>query len=224
LQDLAPLARQNLMISRNEDPDLNALFHKYFVNCRGRHRWYREYEGIVDRYADSLRLCNFKSPVLREDDHQRMKSFTKSVIPFIKKQLATLKQGVLIVARNELFSHDILRALESNIGVECAVLAEHTDLKEITRGRARFAEGLAPICLLTERMHHFRRLSIKGVSSIIFYNVPFSATYAKEMLNFLDRSRTTEESKVLLLCSKWDRLQIEAMLGTKSMERMNTFR
>lgn len=59
----------------------------------------------------------------------------------------------------------------------------YTEFPEVTRGRALLANGKKEWMLYTERLHFYRRLKLKSVGHVIFYQLPHWAGFYPELLN-----------------------------------------
>ena len=66
--------------------------------------------------------------------------------------------------------------------------SEYADDADIARARSEFFTGHAPLLLLTERFHYFRRLRIRGIRHLLFYGPPANAIFYAEMLNLLEEA------------------------------------
>lgn len=66
--------------------------------------------------------------------------------------------------------------------------SEYADDADVARARSEFFTGHAPLLLLTERFHYFRRLRIRGIRHVLFYGPPANAHFYAEMLNLLEEA------------------------------------
>lgn len=112
---------------------------------------------------------------------------------------------------------------ELNFGQIC----EYTKTNKIARARDMFYHGSSRFLLYSERGHFFRRTRIKGIRHIIMYQPPNWPIFYSEMLNLMhdtyqnprdgfdDNSMTAT-----ILYTKYDSLQISAIVGTEQANKM----
>ena len=119
------------------------------------------------------------------------------------------------------------------INIQYAALHEYSSLPEVSRSRARFANNAVKVMIYTERIHHFRRYSLKGIKHIIMYKLPSNPKFYTELLATLDISRSNLSTNIdhptaRIIFSIWDMLQLERVVGNPRMKIMvrgidNTF-
>ena len=65
---------------------------------------------------------------------------------------------------------------------------EYTPEGKLAQVRNRFFLGKKRILLYTERLHFYRRLTIKGIHHIVFYQLPSYPHFYAELSNLLQAS------------------------------------
>jgi U3 small nucleolar RNA-associated protein 25 len=79
--------------------------------------------------------------------------------------------------------------------------------------------------LYTGRAHHFHRYNLRGVKRVVFYGVPENPVFYEEVLGMVaksvERAETSRvEAGVRVVFSKWERMELERIVGTKRVGRM----
>lgn len=87
-------------------------------------------------------------------------------------------------------------------------LSEYSKSSDVARSRARFFQGERALMLVTERFWFFRRPQLRGGMHAIFYSLPDSSVFYKEVVDALPRG-----GSVLSLVTKYDKFQLEGVLG-----------
>ncbi len=152
-----------------------------------------------------------------QDQETRLAYFKNTVLPPIMR---SEQDHTLIVARTY-FDFVRLRNLLRKAEASYATISEYSTQKNIARSRQYFARGQRSILLVTERWYFFRRLTIKNIHHIVLYSLPEYATFYAEWLNGLPVSSEVATS-VLTLYTRYDRIQLERIVGTTRAHHMLT--
>lgn len=71
------------------------------------------------------------------------------------------------------------------LGTENFQACEYTPDGKLAQVRERFFLGKKKILLYTERLHFYRRFTIKGIRHIVFYQLPSYPHFYAELINLL---------------------------------------
>lgn len=106
-----------------------------------------------------------------------------------------------------------------------ASISEYTDQTDVRKARSHFMNGKHSLLLYTGRAHHFHRYNIRGVKRVVFYGVPENPKFYEEVVGFIGKSIergeiSKAEATVRICFSKWERLELERLVGTKRIAKM----
>lgn len=96
------------------------------------------------------------------------------------------------------------------------------------RARDLFYHGESHFMLYTERAHFFRRMRIKGIRHIVFYQPPSFPHFFSELCNLMQDVNQEETGglagnlTVTVLYSKYDIQQLSAIVGIDRANKMVT--
>ena len=92
----------------------------------------------------------------------------------------------------------------------------YTKTSDISRARTLFLQGRRHFLLLTERVHFFRRLRVKGAHHLLFFSLPTYPEFYPEVVNLLEGGGAT--CTVLYTC--YNRLSLARVVGGARATRM----
>lgn len=178
-------------------------------------------------------FSRFQSPTFQKDPDARFTYFTNTIIPWILK-LPRSPEGILglVIAIPSYFDYVRVRnyfAMNSTVSsLSWSSISENnTDAEPVTRrARSHFLTGRHSVLLYTGRAHHFYRYALRGVRTVVFYQLPDNPLFYKEMVagwlgaNVNAGRMVGEEGKVRAVFSKWDALVLERIVGTDAVGRM----
>lgn len=225
----APHVRQTIVLSAFLAPNINALYNKHMRNFQGRLKYTLSYDsGAIEAlpYGIKQTFTRFDSPSYLTDPDTRFKYFNTTVLP---KILRTPKPpeggiGVLLFIPSYLDFVRVRNALV-DVDISYASISEYTDQTDVRRARSHFMSGRHSLLLYTGRAHHFHRYNIRGVKRVVFYGVPENPKFYEELVGFVgrtvDRGEISKtEANVRVCFSKWERLELERLVGAKRVGRM----
>lgn len=99
---------------------------------------------------------------------------------------------------------------------------------KIARSRDMFFHSGAHFLLYSERAHFFRRTRIKGIRHLIMYQPPTWPHFYPELINLMQdayqnpRDGGDDAMTVTVLYTKYDMLQIGAIVGSDRAQKMAT--
>ena len=225
----APHLRQTIVLSAFLTPKINSLYYKHMRNVAGRLRYTPDYtSGLIESLSYGIKqtFLRFDSPSHLTDPDARFKYFHTSILPSISRlpKPATGGVGVLVFIPSYL---DFVRVRNSLVDSDFSygLIQEYTDATDVRKARSHFMSGKHTLLLYTGRAHHFHRYQIRGVKRVVFYGVPENPKFYDEVLGFIGKSVergeiSRQEASVRVAFSKWERLELERIVGTKRVGKM----
>lgn len=224
LDDQARFLRQTLFFTEFTTPEINHSFNKQAQNVAGKLRCRPIYEGVIKTLGIHLRqvFTRLSPKNYAQDSEQRFEHFTKAIMPSIMK--TPDHEGTLVVVPSY-FDFVRLRNWLDHEDYSFAALSEYTPQGQISRGRTFFADGRAKTMLYSARLHHYRRYTLKGTRSVIFYGLPDNPIFYKEIVRFLARTVLEQQIdpdmlKCQVLYSQWDALKLERIVGSERVGQL----
>ncbi|KAF2625239.1 U3 small nucleolar RNA-associated protein 25 [Macroventuria anomochaeta] len=225
----APHLRQTIILSAFLTPKINSLYYKHMRNVAGRLRYTPDYtSGLIESLSYGIKqtFLRFDSPSHLTDPDARFKYFHSSILPSITRlpKPATGGVGVLVFIPSYL---DFVRVRNSLVDSDFSygLIQEYTDATDVRKARSHFMSGKHSLLLYTGRAHHFHRYQIRGVKRVVFYGVPENPKFYDEVVGFIGKSVergeiSRQEASVRVAFSKWERLELERVVGTKRVGKM----
>ncbi|KAJ4988183.1 hypothetical protein SVAN01_06279 [Stagonosporopsis vannaccii] len=225
----APNIRQTIVLSAFLTPKINSLYYKHMRNVAGRLRYTPDYtSGLIESLSYGIKqsFLRFDSPSHLTDPDARFKYFHSSILPSISRlpKPATGGVGVLVFIPSYL---DFVRVRNSLVDSDFSygLIQEYTDPTDVRKARSHFMSGKHSLLLYTGRAHHFHRYQIRGVKRVVFYGVPENPRFYDEVVGFIGKSVergeiSRQEASVKVAFSKWERLELERVVGTKRVGKM----
>lgn len=226
LDDQAAKLRQTVVLSQYTTPEMNALLSSC-QNLAGSIKIrpvFGENECAIStvgsRVPQMFSRINSQSPVA--DPDVRFKHFTSAILPAIMRSAS--QKGTLIFVSSYLDFVRLRNYMDEN-NYSYAGISEYSSQSETSRARSYFASERISFLIYTERLHHFRRYSLKGVKQVVMYSLPDNPTFYREVLRFLVRSSVEQNVSIDLfrarvLYSKWDTQKLERIVGTAKIGQL----
>ena len=131
-----------------------------------------------------------------------------------------IERSKYIPVRLTLLERKYLRLLEAALQV-----SEYTDKTDMRKARSHFASGRHSLLLYSGRAHHFHRFNLRGVKRVVFYGVPENPKFYEEVIGFIGASMergeaSKAETSARMIFSKWERMELERIVGTKRVGKM----
>jgi U3 small nucleolar RNA-associated protein 25 len=213
----AQYLRQTIVLAESLTPEMNSLYNQMFKNVAGKVKIARAHMGTIHETLVQVPqyFKRFDAVSASDEPDARFRFFTEKIFPTIQK--SALQQSHTLIFIPSYFDFVRIRNFFKESELSFEKLCEYTESKNISRARGEFFKGNVSFLLYTERFHFFRRYTIRGVKHVVFYGLPENQQFYSEMLNNLQNA---EESTCMALFSKYDRLRLERIVGTKRVERM----
>jgi U3 small nucleolar RNA-associated protein 25 len=229
LDDAARHLRQTIVLSAFLTPKINTLYNKHMRNAFGRLKYTPDYTaGLIESLSYGIKqtFLRFDSPSHLTDPDARFKYFSSTILPSIMRLPKPVEggPGVLVFIPSYL---DFVRVRNSLVDTEIsfASISEYTDPTDIRKARSHFMNGKHSLLLYTGRAHHFHRYNIRGVKRVVFYGVPENPLFYEEVVGFIAKSVeraeiSRAEAGVRVCFSRWERMELERIVGSKRVGRM----
>lgn len=230
----APHLRQTIVLSAYLTPKINTLYNKHMRNIAGRMKYTPDYSsGVIENLPNATSIkqtfSRFESPSHLADPDARFKYFNTAVLPQITRLPKPAPGsvgglGVLLFIPSYL---DFVRIRNSLVDSDLSygAISEYTDPTDVRKARSHFMSGRHSLLLYTGRAHHFHRYNIRGVKRVVFYGVPENVRFYEEVVGFVGRSVERGEvgrveASVRTCFSKWERLELERVVGGKRVGKL----
>ncbi|KAJ3020196.1 UNVERIFIED_CONTAM: rRNA-binding ribosome biosynthesis protein utp25 [Siphonaria sp. JEL0065] len=217
LDGRSALFRQNIILSHFNAPEINALIAKQAKNIDGRIKISSPYPGTIGEVVVQVpqMFTKFQCTSLQTHDDDRFKHFCGKLIPIMRRN-GFDEKGTMIVVPSYLDFVRVRNYLKDQ-RIEFGELCEYTPQSDISRNRSNFFHKKLSLLLMTERFHYFRRYKVRGVKSLIFYQLPEYAHFYPEILNTVEKGM---DSSCQVVYSLYDKLRLERVVGTARVPKM----
>ncbi|KAF9444005.1 DUF1253-domain-containing protein [Macrolepiota fuliginosa MF-IS2] len=212
----APYLRQSILLTAYETPETRALYNT-FTNVSGKIRTEKIYAPIPVPEGINQSLIHFDCTSPQDDPDKRFHHFTTQLLPSLLKSAVQSTNTVIFVPS----SFDFIRVynyFRKHAGVSFTILSEYSTNQDISRARQAFFKGTSSFLLVSERFHFYKRYKIRGIRNLVFYAPPDHPQFFTEYLSypFLDDGVEASDVTCKVLCSKFDWLRLERIVGTEA--------
>ncbi|XP_041969728.1 U3 small nucleolar RNA-associated protein 25 homolog [Aricia agestis] len=217
--------RQTLLFSSVSLPELRSVLSRKCHNYAGR----AVAGGVPDAGAIQHVLVQvpqlfhrFNATDPLQAVEARFEYFIKEVLP---KQRDPLMSHTLVYVPSY-FDYVRLRNYFKKEDVSFVQICEYSKDAKIARARDMFFHTEAHFLLYSERVHFFRRLRVKGIRHIIFYQPPTYPHFYSEMCNLMQETNQNKyggsecNMTVSILYCKYDMQRAAAILGASRLAKM----
>lgn len=217
--------RQTLVFSSIMLPEIMSVMNKKCQNYAGKVLVHNipevgSIQQVLVQVPQLFHRFNATSPLASID--ARFEYFAKEILP---KQRDTLMSHTLIYVPSY-FDFVRIRNYFKKEDIGFVQICEYSKDSKIARARDMFFHTEAHFLLYSERVHFFRRLRIKGVRHIIFYQPPTYPHFYSEMCNLMQESNQNKyggsecNMTVTALYCKYDTQRAAAVLGAARVARL----
>lgn len=225
LNGWAKYYRQTLIFSSLHSSEIAGLISKYCFNYAGRLTSVNIITSgsicqVIVEYPQVFHKIVGKNAT--EIIDARFEFFTKKILPNYQD---TLMKNTLIYVPSY-FDFVRIRNYFKREDVNFVQISEYTKDRKLARARDLFYHSENHFLLYSERFHFFRRIRLRGIRHIIFYQPPTFANFYSELLNFMQDAYQNLESgdkgnmTVTVLYSKYDAPQLASIVGSTRASKM----
>ncbi|KAI3648064.1 hypothetical protein MP228_005918 [Amoeboaphelidium protococcarum] len=212
----AKYVRQNIIISRYQFPELNALCNRFCLNIAGSVQYKREvYDGCLANVEVPglkqifIKVGNVSSHLDAED--ARFQYLIDTIIPSVadqRKQSLNLAGGgkglgccivvptylEFLKLRNwfEKLESDAEQYVDAPKPLSYVAISEYSSAGDISRSRSHFYHGKRDFMVVTERFHYFRRYRLRGIKQLVFSGPVANAHFYTEFASMLVDLKNTD--------------------------------
>ncbi|PWY97256.1 DUF1253-domain-containing protein [Testicularia cyperi] len=260
LDNRARFFRQSILLSSYDFPQLRALYNHSLQNLAGKARSVIPVPDANSGLSQSTAgmrhtFVRFESANLLSEPDHRLQHFTTKTLATLSKSAMSASHTLIVVPSyfdfvrlDDFFRKaNESRTSASTQDLSYTSISEYSRPKEITRAREAFFTGRKRFLLLTERAHFYRRFKLRGVKTIVFYQLPQNPAFFPEIeafpftskSNLRTSSNKNKNSKHAdfdeddeevdpndvqshILYSKYDLLQLEHVVGSEQAKDMVT--
>lgn len=217
--------RQSLIFSSVHVPEIHSIFNKYCFNYAGKVKIMNPvmYGSICKIVVHLQQMFHkFEAANYQQAIDARFDFFTTKILPQYKDSI--MNHTLIYVP--SYFDYVKLRNYFKKEELKFVQICEYTKDPKIARARDMFFHSDAHYLIYSERFHFFRRITVKGIRHIIFYAPPSFPHFYSEMCNFMHESNqnpkagSSSNMTVTTLYSKYDNMQLSAILGTERTTKM----
>ncbi|XP_063705619.1 U3 small nucleolar RNA-associated protein 25 homolog [Culicoides brevitarsis] len=225
LSGLSKYYCQTLLFTSHELPEFRSLYNNKMLNYRGKVRTINPVDvGSIRHVAVNVPQIFQRIEVssLDQSFDERFNYFTKTVLP----QFKTPTMAHCLVYVPSYFDYIRIRNYFKKEEVSFVQISEYSKDEKVARARDMFFHSSAHFLLYSERAHFFKRTRLKGIRNIIMYAPPAWPHFYAEILNLMhenyqnSRDGCENSMSVTLLYTKYDLMQVSAIVGTERATKM----
>jgi len=140
---------------------------------------------------------------------------------FVNRILPNLNEQTLIFIPSY-FDFVRLRNYMKKENISFVQVHEYADKGKVSKARNQFITGKKRMMLLTERFYFFFRYGIKGIKSLVFYQLPVNPEFYAELVNLSQPDGENILSRIIY-CQHSDLIRMQNIFGAKvTKELMNS--
>ncbi|XP_054263815.1 U3 small nucleolar RNA-associated protein 25 homolog [Macrosteles quadrilineatus] len=215
--------RQTLVFSSHPLPQISALFSRKCHNYAGK-VW-------VMNPVKTGTICQIVLQLPQVFNRIDCDSATDSIDArfqyFISKVLPQYKEPLMshtVIYVPSYFDYVRIRNYFKKEMVSFVQICEYSKDGKIARARDMFFHSSAHFLLYSERFHFFRRIRLKGIRHIVFYQPPTIPHFYSELCNLMQTDKDVGEGSlsVSVMYTRYDAPQLAAIVGSDRTSRMLT--
>ncbi|TRY72457.1 hypothetical protein TCAL_01022 [Tigriopus californicus] len=225
LNKLAPFYRQTLLFSQVLMPEMNTILNKYCMNYAGRVKVSNPIVGgsirqVVVSVPMVFHRFESSSPVEAVED--RFNYFTNKVLPEYKKDL--MYHTAIVVP--SYFDYVKVRNWFKKSDLDFLEICEYTKDGKVAKARDLFFHSDTHFLLYTERVHFFKRLVLKGIRHLVFFQLPQYPHFFTELANYMQtvyqnkKGGSDGNMSCAIVYNKYDAQRLAGVVGTERAGHM----
>ncbi|KAI5740162.1 hypothetical protein M8J76_001123 [Diaphorina citri] len=219
--------RQTLVFSSLLLPPISALFSKKCSNYEGKVQVLNpRLTGTISRVVVKLPQVFHRvyctSPL--DAVEERFNTFVTKILPQYKPEI--MNHTLIYVP--SYFDFIRLRNYMKREDMSFVQICEYSKDNQIARARDLFFHAEKHFLLYSERFHFFRRIRVRGIRHIVFYEPPQFPHFYSELINFMQEANqyrhedggSESNMSVSVLYTKFDLATLSAIVSTSRASAM----
>ncbi|XP_050524494.1 U3 small nucleolar RNA-associated protein 25 homolog [Daktulosphaira vitifoliae] len=218
INGLSKYYRQTIMLSSCRLPHLIAVFKNRCSNYGGSLSIINSIStGIISHVVGNLKQFYHKLDVKTptESISQRFDYFIHKILSHIR---SSNEKHVLVYVPSY-FDFVCIRNYLKTEDYRFVQICEYTKPGKVARARDLFYHGECEILLYSERYHFYNRPKIRGIETIVFYQLPTIAGFYSELCNSIIESNCGSRN-ITVLYSQYDACMLTSVVGTQRTKYM----
>ncbi|XP_050442573.1 U3 small nucleolar RNA-associated protein 25 homolog [Adelges cooleyi] len=212
--------RQTIMLSSCRLPHLMAIFKNRCLNYAGS---LNVINPIVTGIISHV-VCNLKQYYHKLDSKTPTESISQRFDYFIHKILTQIRasnEKHVLVYIPSYFDFVCIRNYLKTEDYRFVQINEYTKPGKVARARDLFYHNECEILLYSERYHFYNRAKIRGIETIVFYQLPTIAGFYSELCNSIIESDCGARN-ITAIYSQYDACMLTSVVGTQRARYMLT--
>ncbi|RZF34126.1 hypothetical protein LSTR_LSTR003536 [Laodelphax striatellus] len=210
--------RQTMVFASQPLPLITALFQKKCKNYSG---GFTVFNSIIDGSICQVAVkmpqvfCKVECSSAVTAVDRRLKYFIDEILPqmrdpFMKHCMIYIPSYLDFVLIRNYFKKEMISFVQ---------ICEYSKDSKIARARDLFFHGESHFLLYSERFHFYRRIRVKGIRHIVFFQPPSFPNFYSELCNLIHDDGESNVS-VTTLFNQFDVPQLSAILGSSRTRRL----
>ncbi|SJX60808.1 related to UTP25-nucleolar protein required for 35S pre-RNA processing and 40S ribosomal subunit biogenesis [Sporisorium reilianum f. sp. reilianum] len=245
LDNRAALFRQTVLLSAYDFAALRSVYNHTLNNVAGKVRTVAptaENDAEMARVVSGVRhtFTRFEAANAHAEPDLRFAHFTSKTLAQLGRSAVSSSHTLVVVpsyfdfVRLDAFLRTANEQRKSgDTALSYTSISEYSTPKDIRRAREAFFSGKKRLLLLTERAHFYRRFKLRGVKTVVFYQVPQNARFFSEVLEFPfitkgdlggdgedEEDVDANEVASYVVYSRYDLMQLEKVVGSEQAKEM----
>jgi len=225
LDGLNKYYRQTLLFSGIQFPEMNSIFNRECHNYFGKIRVCNPVPlGAISTVFSQVPVVfqRINSSSHKHALEERFQALQK----LIESKYTKTEMDHLLIFFPDYIDFTKARNWFKKSDMDAASVCEYTNTKRIAEVRDKFYHNNLHFLLYTERAHIFKRLTIKGIRHLIFYQLPLNPHFFSEMCNLQQeefqnkRGGTKHNMSCTVLYTKYDACRLIQSVGTDKAATM----
>ncbi|OAF70770.1 hypothetical protein A3Q56_01468 [Intoshia linei] len=211
--------RQLIMISNIEFAELNSIFRSCSTNMFGNFKVVVKSSNNVDVPLNRINLdanmifIKFGVENVKSLPNSRFEYFVSTVL----KQLQCSPNDQTLIFIPDYFDYVRIRNYFKKESISFAHLSEYTNKKRVLLTRQMFRKKRKRLLLVTERLMFYKRLQLKGIMNVFFYQLPLIPHIFTQICNIMkwkmEKDLTSTVCKISTLWCKYDQIRLKNVCG-----------
>ncbi|MES1920148.1 hypothetical protein MHBO_001858 [Bonamia ostreae] len=113
----------------------------------------------------------------------------------ILKEIVSAEESQNLIFVSRYFDFIALRNYFSRNNYSFDYCSEHSTVGDNSRARTNFLNGKTQFLIITERFYFFRRLRIRGIRNLLFFDLPLNSHFYNELVDAVNADGNFVQTK-----------------------------